>query len=397
MPAHGLEEPLGHVGVEGAHELVVALDERDRRPPAHEGLRHLQADVAAADHDHRLAVRRAGLLEQDPGVVERLHALDVVGVDAREVGAGRPRAGGDVELVEREAERARRARVAHLDRRGGPGRCRRTSCCRRTSMRCWSRNSWGVRATSSSTEPTSPADEVRDAAGRVARPRSPSRGRRSRGRAGGAGPASPPPCPRRRRRSRPAGLPWRRLAGYRVDVVAVRSARLGPMAVRDGLPPLLHAHRRHRRGRAALPRRRGRGRARSPAPSTASSSSRGRSPTPAGSGSIARRTTRTELPVRPSVAARSTTWALAAPHTRPGSCTEGSMSAKAAGVEVVDVVGEQALGLGVADHARHPRRGEHLGGVPDRPPEHGQRVRPLRVDVALQQPCSTGTTSARAR
>ena len=90
------------------HELVAALDERDLRAPAHEGLGHLQADVAAADHDHGLGTcARAGVVEQRLGVVERLHARGRGrAVDAGQVGAGRAGAGGDVELVEVERERA---------------------------------------------------------------------------------------------------------------------------------------------------------------------------------------------------------------------------------------------------------------------------------------------------
>ena len=44
-------EEVGELGVDGRHDLVALLDERDPQPSGGQGLRHLQADVAGADDD----------------------------------------------------------------------------------------------------------------------------------------------------------------------------------------------------------------------------------------------------------------------------------------------------------------------------------------------------------
>jgi hypothetical protein len=115
----GLDQPFGHVGVERAHELVAALDQGDALPAADERLGHLEADVAAADDDDLLTVERAGEVEQLTCVVEGLHASDGVTIDAGEVGPRRSRAGGEQELVELHAIAAAALVVAHLDGTGG--------------------------------------------------------------------------------------------------------------------------------------------------------------------------------------------------------------------------------------------------------------------------------------
>ena len=170
--AHGAEQALGHVGVEGAHQLVGALDQGDLGAPADERLGHLQADVAAADHDHATGTGTCGRGRASALASSSVWTpLDVVEVDAREVGAGRAGAGGDVQLVELERDGALPGVVAHLDACGRPGRCRATSCRSRTSMRCCSRNSSGDAGDQVVERRHVAADEVRDAAGGVARPR----------------------------------------------------------------------------------------------------------------------------------------------------------------------------------------------------------------------------------
>ena len=102
-------------------------------------------------------VRRAGVVEERLGVVERLDAADVVEVDAREVRARRAGAGGDVQLVEVDGDRALTGVVAHLDACGRPGRCSSDLVPQPHVDAVLSRNSAGVRTTRSSSDATSPA------------------------------------------------------------------------------------------------------------------------------------------------------------------------------------------------------------------------------------------------
>ena len=80
------------------------------------------------------------------------------------------------------------------------------------------------------------------------------------------------------------------------------------------------------------------------------------------------------------------TCALAAPQVSPGSCSAGSRSANDGRCEVVEVVGELALGrTGRAPTGGHPGLLEHLGRVPHRVPHQRQRAGALGVDVGQQQ------------
>ena len=66
--------------------------------------------------------------------------------------------------------------------------------------------------------------------------------------------------------------------------------------------------------------------------------------------------------------------------------------------EVVEVVGEEALGVGVADHGRHAGDGQHGCGVGRRAADQRQRVGALRVDVRREQRSQRGDAPrARAR
>ena len=87
----------GHVLVEGGHDLPGALDERHAQAALHERLGHLEADVAAADHDRALAAA----LQRGPealGGVDGARRLGRVG--ARDVGRDGLGAGGEDDLVE---------------------------------------------------------------------------------------------------------------------------------------------------------------------------------------------------------------------------------------------------------------------------------------------------------
>ena len=55
----GVLHVRGHVGVESAHDLRRGLDEGRRDVALHERLGHLEADVAAADHDDVVVVAAA--------------------------------------------------------------------------------------------------------------------------------------------------------------------------------------------------------------------------------------------------------------------------------------------------------------------------------------------------
>ncbi len=80
-----------------------------------ERLGHLEADVAATDHDHVAALGATGDLEQVGGVVEGLHPPHPVVVDAGQVRADGAGAGGEEHLVEAEHQGAGPVVVAHLD------------------------------------------------------------------------------------------------------------------------------------------------------------------------------------------------------------------------------------------------------------------------------------------
>ena len=87
----------GHVLVERRHHLAGALDERHPQAALHERLGHLEADVAAADHDRALAAALERSAEALGGV-DRARRLGRVG--ARDVGRDGLGAGGEHELVE---------------------------------------------------------------------------------------------------------------------------------------------------------------------------------------------------------------------------------------------------------------------------------------------------------
>ena len=139
-----------------------------------------------------------------------------------------------------------------------------TSCWMRTSMRLRSRNSRGVRATSASSGSTSPADQVGDAAGRVAGPGALLEGHDLEVGVAAVGRWWPRSSRRRRHRSPPAAQPWwARLsprpvppAPARARRAALAAARLGAMAVRKDCRHYSTRSTDGGRRRAAVPGRR---------------------------------------------------------------------------------------------------------------------------------------------
>ena len=93
-------------------------------------------------------------VEECLAVVERLHAVDAVRVDAGDVRPARARAGGEDEVVEAESVRPAGAVVAHLHLAPVEVEVDRLERIRRSMplARCCS----GVRATSRSTSSTTP-------------------------------------------------------------------------------------------------------------------------------------------------------------------------------------------------------------------------------------------------
>jgi hypothetical protein len=113
--AHGVGDQGAHVLVERGHRLLGGGDDRDLGAAVEERLRHLQADVSAADdHDARrpLGVHRG---EEAVGVLEVLHAVDVGPVDPGQRRAHRDGARPDVEVVVGERVGAVVLVVADLD------------------------------------------------------------------------------------------------------------------------------------------------------------------------------------------------------------------------------------------------------------------------------------------
>ena len=149
--------------------IVTSAPQRDER------LGHLQADVAAADHDDPLAPVLLGAARSSAAPSSRV--CTPCTTSRRRCRAGRARvgaaAGGDQQLVEAELQVAvvawsrtstwRASRSMPIDL---VARCGRRCAGRRGAR-------WGVRTTRSSSASTSPADHVGDAAGRVAGPVAP--------------------------------------------------------------------------------------------------------------------------------------------------------------------------------------------------------------------------------
>ena len=200
QPLERVHQRGGHVGVELGIRWSDASTSVTSHAPLDERLGHLQADVAAAHHDHPAHVARPWRRPRSAGgVVQGLHAVHHRVVDAGQVGSQRTGAGGDVQRVEADAARCGRRRGPRPRPPGRRGRApgprgrgaRRCRGRRGTSRGCGRR---GRR----SRPPTRPPGRG------CRRPSSwstgPSPARRSRGRAAGGAPAWRRSCRRRRRR-----------------------------------------------------------------------------------------------------------------------------------------------------------------------------------------------------
>ena len=106
VPPQSCSNQRGHVGVEGTHHLRSRLQERDLRTAMRERLGHLEPDVAPAHDDDVLQRLGRHVVKEVLGVVERLHTMHVVVVDAGEVGPDRNASSRDQRLVETEPEGA---------------------------------------------------------------------------------------------------------------------------------------------------------------------------------------------------------------------------------------------------------------------------------------------------
>ncbi len=115
VPPQGGSDEGSHVRVEGAHHLRSRLEQRDLRAAMRERLGHLEPDVAPAHDDDVLQRFGTDVVEQVLRVVEGLHTVHVVVVDAGEVGTDRNASGRDQRLVEPEAEGAVLLDRADLD------------------------------------------------------------------------------------------------------------------------------------------------------------------------------------------------------------------------------------------------------------------------------------------
>ncbi len=89
-----------HLVVQGRHDRLFQLDQRDPQAPLAQGLGHLHADVAAADHHRALG---AGIDLGLDGIHVRdvAQGMDLGMVDAWDRGPQRTRAGGQNQLVVR--------------------------------------------------------------------------------------------------------------------------------------------------------------------------------------------------------------------------------------------------------------------------------------------------------
>ena len=97
---HGPVYRCPHVRVERGHRLGGLIDDGHRDPAPHEGLGHLHADVAPADHDGPLRLRAIKVRQERGTVVEGLHPEHAGGVHPGQRRPDRDRAGGDDEGVE---------------------------------------------------------------------------------------------------------------------------------------------------------------------------------------------------------------------------------------------------------------------------------------------------------
>ena len=94
-----LVQQLGKLKVDGRHDLVEGLDDRDLEPGVTQVFGHLQADEAAADHRGGPDVFALHQLPDLVGVGHGPEGADARAVDAGDAGTQRRGAGGDHELV----------------------------------------------------------------------------------------------------------------------------------------------------------------------------------------------------------------------------------------------------------------------------------------------------------
>ena len=109
---HGPVHRCPHVRVERGHRLGGLIDDGHRDPAPHQGLGHLHADVAPADHDGPPRLRAIKVRQERGTVVEGLHPEHAGGVHPGQRRPDRDRAGGNDEGVEAFLVRTPGAKVA---------------------------------------------------------------------------------------------------------------------------------------------------------------------------------------------------------------------------------------------------------------------------------------------
>ena len=97
---HGPVHRRPHVRVERGHRLRGLIDDGDGDAVPHQGLGHLHADVAPADHHSPPRLRAIEVRQERRAVVESLHPEYAGGVHAGQRRSHRDRAGRDDERVE---------------------------------------------------------------------------------------------------------------------------------------------------------------------------------------------------------------------------------------------------------------------------------------------------------
>ena len=97
---HRLVHQLAHVGIQRAHRLRGSVDDGHRDASTGQRLRHLHADVAAADHDGVPRPKPFQANEKRGPIVESLHAENAPGVAAGHGRADRDGPGRQDQMVE---------------------------------------------------------------------------------------------------------------------------------------------------------------------------------------------------------------------------------------------------------------------------------------------------------
>jgi hypothetical protein len=115
---HRLVHRLAHARAQGAHGLGGLVDHGHRHLPAVQGLGHVHADVAAADHHGTLRPEPFQAGQERRAIVQGLHAEHTGGVAAGEGWPRRDGAGGHDEVVEPHPVAAARGQVADGHRPG---------------------------------------------------------------------------------------------------------------------------------------------------------------------------------------------------------------------------------------------------------------------------------------